>query len=205
MKTSHALPGKPRLTKRQLQAMETKDKIYNAAIAEINKKGYSNVSIEDITTAANVAKGTFYTHFESKEAVVLYTAMQADKVYQRAYEQVRHLAFLPMVTQFVRLSYLENEKRGKEIIKAMVSNYFSIPDYNFYNQDRYLLRYLNVIVEAGKAQGALDGRLPTSQYVNTLLSTIIGMEVLWCFDEQGLSLADMMEDAVHTAARGMMK
>ena len=48
-------------TKRQLQAMETKNKIYKAAIEEINKKGFNNVNIEDITTAANVAKGSFYT------------------------------------------------------------------------------------------------------------------------------------------------
>ena len=46
-----------RLTKRQLQAIETKKKIYDAAVQVINEKGFGNVSIEDITTRANVAKG----------------------------------------------------------------------------------------------------------------------------------------------------
>ena len=33
-----------RLTKRQMQAMETKNKIYQAAVREINKKGFNNVN-----------------------------------------------------------------------------------------------------------------------------------------------------------------
>lgn len=194
-----------KLTKRQLQAIETKDKVFNAAIMAINEKGFNNVSVEDITTAANVAKGTFYTHFESKEAVVFYTSIQSDKIYEKAYEQVQNLDFLPMVTQFARLSYLENEKRGKEIVKAIISNYFTSPEHNFYNKGRSLLQCLERIVESGKRQGCLDVVVPTDQYVNTLLSMIVGVEVMWCFDEQGRSLADMMTEAVYAAAKGMMQ
>ena len=65
-----AAPAPARRTKRQLQALKTKDRLFVAAVKMINEKGYENVSVEDITSAANVAKGTFYTHFESKEAVV---------------------------------------------------------------------------------------------------------------------------------------
>ena len=111
-----------RLTKRQMQAMETKNKIYQAAVREINKKGFNNVNIEDITTAANVAKGSFYTHFDSKEDIIFYTFETSDKIYQRAIEKVEGSSFLYMVTHFVQLCYTEHEKRGKGIIKAMISN-----------------------------------------------------------------------------------
>ena len=92
-----------RLTKRQMQAMETKNKIYQAAVREINKKGFNNVNIEDITTAANVAKGSFYTHFDSKEDIIFYTFETSDKIYQRAIEKVEGSSFLYMVTHFVQL------------------------------------------------------------------------------------------------------
>ncbi len=194
-----------RITKRQLQAMKTKDKIYSAAVKEINEKGFSNVSIEDITTAANVAKGTFYTHFESKEALVFYTFMQSDKFYKRAYEKVKDLDFLSMVTGFVRISYIENEKRGKGILKAMISSYFTASGYNFYSRDRFLIQCLEMIVEQGKRQGALDGVVSTHRYVDILLSTMVGVEVMWCFDNQGLGLTDIMEDAIRVTAKGMLK
>lgn len=192
-------------TRRQIQAMETKNKIYNAAIKKINEKGFNNVSIEDITAEANVAKGTFYTHFESKEAVVFYTYKNSDEVYKQAYEQVKHLDFYSMVTQFARISYIEYEKRGKGIIEAMITNYFAKPGYNVYGKDRALLKCLGAIVESGKKEEVLDTAISTDKYVDILLSTLVGVEVLWCFESQTVSLSDMIEAAICVTAKGMMK
>lgn len=194
-----------RITKRQLQALATKDKIYRAALNVINDKGYNNVNIEDITSEANVAKGTFYTHFESKEAIVLYTFEQSDEIYARAYEKVAGRDFLYMITQFVRISYTEYEKRGKGIIKAIIANYFSFPENSVYGEQRRLYQCLSHIMESGKLEGVLDANIPTSQYVVTMVSTMIGVEVMWCFDREGQSLAHMMENAVTVTAKGMMQ
>lgn len=194
-----------KLTKRKKQALKTKDRIYNIAVKEINEKGINNVSIEDITKAAKVAKGTFYTHFESKEALVYYTFEQSDTIYQSAYEQVQDLKFLYQVTCFAHISYLEYEKRGKGIIKAIISNYFSMPEQNFYSKDRLLIKCLEKIVEKGKQEGVLDEEKPTDQYVSILVSTLAGVEVMWCFDTENRKLADMIEEAVGTVAKGMMK
>ena len=194
-----------RLTKRQMQAMETKNKIYQAAVREINKKGFNNVNIEDITTASNVAKGSFYTHFDSKEDIIFYTFETSDKIYQRAIEKVEGSSFLYMVTHFVQLCYTEHEKRGKGIIKAMISNYYNYPGEAFYSHDRVLYKCLEHIVETGKKQQVLDASLPTDHYANILLSTMVGVEVMWCFDDQGQSLADMMMEAIRITALGMMK
>ncbi|MGI6110559.1 MAG: TetR/AcrR family transcriptional regulator [Eubacteriaceae bacterium] len=201
MEENHAA----KMTRRQLQAIETKNKIYNAAIAVINEKGFTNASIEDITSRADVSKGSFYTYFESKEALVFYTFQQSDEVYEWAFSQVKDKDFLSMIMQFVKISYQEYEKRGKGIIKAMVSNYFTFPDYNFYSGDRDLLKCLDLIIEQGKQQGVLDPETKNSQYVRLILSTLVGTEVMWCLDEQDSSLADMIVNAVMVTARGMMK
>jgi AcrR family transcriptional regulator len=44
-------------------------KILDAALEEFGEKGFSDGSIVGITTRARVALGTFYTYFDSKEAV----------------------------------------------------------------------------------------------------------------------------------------
>jgi len=44
-------------------------KILDAALEEFGEKGFSEGSIVGITTRASVALGTFYTYFDSKEAV----------------------------------------------------------------------------------------------------------------------------------------
>ena len=58
------------LTNRQIQAVNTKNKIYSAAIKSFINKGFNNVRIKDITDIAGVSKGTFYTHFDSKESII---------------------------------------------------------------------------------------------------------------------------------------
>lgn len=193
-----------KLTNRQLQALETKNKIYNAAVTVINEKGFHNTSIEDITSYADVAKGSFYTHFESKEAIVFYTFQQSDEMYDKAFAQIKDEDFLDMMIHFVKISYTEYEKRGKGIIKAIVSSYFTFTDYNFYSKDRDLMKCLNKIIAKGKEQEVLDIHIPTDRYVNLLLSTLVGVEVMWCLDDQGNSLADMIADAVRITTVGMM-
>ena len=58
------------MTKRQENAQETRRKIYSTACSLIEEKGFANVSVEDITRACGVAKGTFYVYFRRKEEII---------------------------------------------------------------------------------------------------------------------------------------
>ncbi len=205
MSTSTQPAPTTRSTKRKDQSKRTKRKIYEAAVQEINQKGFNAVTIEDITTTAKVAKGSFYTHFKSKEDLVFSTLAFSDEIYKKAYQKVQNLAFLPMMTQFLRLSYPEYEKRGKGVLRAMISNYFAQEDQEYYGEDRILVQCLRGIVERGKRDGLLEKSISTQEYAQILLSTMIGVEVLWCFDKEGRSLADMMEQAMLITAKGMFR
>lgn len=44
-----------------------KQQIIEAGLAELHTRGYAACSVEDITKAAGVPKGSFYNHFASKE------------------------------------------------------------------------------------------------------------------------------------------
>jgi TetR/AcrR family transcriptional regulator, transcriptional repressor for nem operon len=44
-----------------------KQQIVDAGLAELHARGYAACSVEDITKAAGVPKGSFYNHFASKE------------------------------------------------------------------------------------------------------------------------------------------
>ncbi len=51
------------------RGQKTMRKILDAALGEFGEKGFSESSIVGITSRARVALGTFYTYFDSKEAV----------------------------------------------------------------------------------------------------------------------------------------
>ena len=55
---------------REEKAMITKNKIIEAARILIKEKGLDNVSVDDITKEAQVAKGSFYVYYKKKEDII---------------------------------------------------------------------------------------------------------------------------------------
>jgi len=55
---------------RTQQRLETHERIFEAAVAEFRRSGVAAAQIEEIVRAANVARGTFYLHFPTKDDVL---------------------------------------------------------------------------------------------------------------------------------------
>ena len=110
-----------------------------------------------------------------------------------------------MLMDFIRTAYTKHENNGKGIIKAMISNFFSFPDYSFISKDRTLLRILKKIVEKGKQENQLRDDIPSDHYVEELIVALLGAETLWCFDETGRSLVDIVDNAVRLTMKGISK
>jgi TetR/AcrR family transcriptional regulator, repressor for uid operon len=56
---------------RTRQRLETRDRIFAAALAEFRRVGVAAAEIEDIVRSAEVARGTFYLHFPTKDQVLM--------------------------------------------------------------------------------------------------------------------------------------
>lgn len=57
--------------KQDRRVLRTKQLLWDAFVKLILKKGYEAVTIQDIIDEANVGRSTFYSHFESKENLLL--------------------------------------------------------------------------------------------------------------------------------------
>lgn len=69
-------------TTRQRQKAETARRIFEAALRLFHEQGFAATTVEQITKAAGVAKGTFFVHFASKEAVLEHIGrLQMDRLY----------------------------------------------------------------------------------------------------------------------------
>lgn len=58
-------------SRRERQRLETRDRIYAAALEEFERVGFQRAQIETIVERAGVARGTFYFHFPTKDHVLL--------------------------------------------------------------------------------------------------------------------------------------
>ncbi len=48
---------------------DVRERLLEAGVRTLSKSGFNGCSVQDITDAAGVPKGSFYNHFESKEAL----------------------------------------------------------------------------------------------------------------------------------------
>ncbi len=58
------------LSRRERKKMETRQALIEAAADLFHEKGYEATTVEEITERADVAKGTFFNYFPSKEALL---------------------------------------------------------------------------------------------------------------------------------------
>jgi len=65
---SHTAAAYPSRMRRRL---ETRDRVFEAALTEFRRTGVSASQIEDIVKSAGVARGTFYLHFPTKDHVLM--------------------------------------------------------------------------------------------------------------------------------------
>lgn len=65
------LDAPARSNRRDDQRRETKLRLVTAAIALVGEVGWKRTTVEQIAERAGVAKGTFFVHFKTKEAIVV--------------------------------------------------------------------------------------------------------------------------------------
>ena|ERR1035437_5353917 len=60
----------PREGRRERHRAETRERLFRAALKIFAERGYLQTTVEDITNAADVGKGTFFNYFPTKEHVL---------------------------------------------------------------------------------------------------------------------------------------
>ncbi len=53
----------------RLSSVNVRERLLEAGVRTFSRSGFNGCSVQDITDAAGVPKGSFYNHFESKEAL----------------------------------------------------------------------------------------------------------------------------------------
>src|SRR5215475_830032 len=71
----------PSTDRRSRRSVETRERLFRAALEVFSKKGFVETTVEDITNAADVGKGTFFNYFPSKDHILLaFAEMQLSRL-----------------------------------------------------------------------------------------------------------------------------
>src|SRR5271165_1103921 len=107
--------------RRQRRSTETRERLFRAALRLFAEKGFAETTVEDVTNAADVGKGTFFNYFPSKEHILIaFSDMQLSKL-QATVDQMR--ARPEPMRSFLRsmtLRMTEEPSKAPDVVRALL-------------------------------------------------------------------------------------
>lgn len=146
------------LTERQKKALETREKLLAKSLELFGKYGFEHVSIEQITKACDVSKGTFYTHFPSKYDVILEKFKELDNFYMTVEKKIdSHLSASQKILkiyeeQMIYLTTVAGKDVMRTVYTAAITNHAG-QDHYLISPQRKIFQILNQYVEEGIQTG----------------------------------------------------
>ena len=159
---------------------ETRERIGRAAMALIARRGLAATSVEEITRAADVAKGTFFNYFPSKEHVfVVFVEAQHAKLRQAVAdaERGRRRIRFDLLDQFLALA--EEPGSSRDLAAALVSALLGsgtvreIAAVGMAEGRRLLARIFSLGQERGEVRADRDPRLLGLALQEALFGTLV--------------------------------
>lgn len=94
--------------------MGKKELIVSSTKKIILEKGYKNVSVEDITNDAGIAKGSFYTYFKSKNLVIDYILEEIIAKMKKEFKLDKRMSLENTIKKMVRARIKLDDEKLKE-------------------------------------------------------------------------------------------
>ena len=173
--------------RRQRRAAETRLRLFRCALQLFSQRGFPNVTVEDITQAADVGKGTFFNYFESKEHVLgVMAEIQLGKV-----REATALALQGKQTIHSALHHLfhraaEEPGRSPDLARALISCFLAsksvreIMERNMKEGRRLIAK----IIAEGQKRGEIHSRLKKDKVAIQVLQAFMGTILFWSLHEE---------------------
>jgi len=189
---------------RDAQRLQTRARVFDAAVAEFGRSGLAGADVAAIAAAAGVARGTFYFHFPTKEHVLV-ELERAEEAKIVATLDARSAApddLLSLLTLLIRHVLVAEDRLGPIVFKDMLGLHFSA---NRPIEDQLTEHPLAGFVIAAVADAQAAGRVSRSADPGELgVIFLTGLFALLATGGTGLpERAALLDRYVLTIVRGM--
>jgi AcrR family transcriptional regulator len=168
--------------RRQRRAAETRLRIFRSAIQLFAERGFSNVTVGEITEAADVGKGTFFNYFESKDHVLEVMAeIQLGKIHDAARIAASGKQSMRAVLHRLALRLAEEPGRSPQLARAVVSSFLASDVVRSLIEMQMIdgRRIIAEIVAQGQKNGEIRPRLKRDAVALQFQQAVMGTILLW--------------------------
>jgi AcrR family transcriptional regulator len=191
--------------RRSRRSAEIRERLFRAALDQFAKKGFAETTVEDITNAADVGKGTFFNYFPSKDHILLaFTEMQLNRLRQ-AVEEARHTTEpLPRFLRSLSTRMTAEPARNPDIIRTLLLAFLSNSEVRQAMMDLQarVLALHTELIQLGQDRGEIRSDLPAKEIAQVFRQSIFGTLLIWSLYGDA-SLQSRMDSAFELLWTGM--
>lgn len=191
--------------RRERKREEMRERIFRTALKLFATRGFAETTVEDITEAADVGKGTFFNYFPSKEHVLFaFADMQVGKI-ERGAESVRQ-GKVP-VREMLRNTVAElavEPGKSAALVRAIFGTALSHPQLRTFmkEQMRRGREQVAVVIRLGQERGEIRDDFAAEALARSVHQAFFGGLILWALDDEG-ALAERQEKSVEIVWNGI--
>lgn len=189
------------LTRTQKRQKETKERIFRVAMELFIENGFENTTVSDITEAADIGKGTFFTYFPTKEAIFRQLGeMMMETMSAAAEEGMKAKQPIPVILKNTLTASADWHEANKPITQQMVRLSVSVEP-NTPNKRR-LLELLKNLIHIGQENGELNNEVNVQDAALVLGAIYFTAVSFWALTEN-VSLRERLASSVDVVLEGL--
>ncbi|EXG78570.1 TetR/AcrR family transcriptional regulator [Cloacibacillus evryensis] len=200
-----------RSNKRKLQAIETKNRIFDIAHTMFRERGFYNVTVEEIADAANISVGALYHHFKNKYELLTAWHDRLDEQYAKYYINIKNDPHFANATapEIIKemLLYIQETciNYGTEYISVIYSYLLSNTEFATIMTDmgREYYKIMTELMEKGQDEGTIRKDIPVAQLVHDLTIVSRGCLTDWAIEHSNKRMRDFSKSVLDSFLRGI--
>jgi AcrR family transcriptional regulator len=191
--------------RRTRRSAELRERIFRSALDLFAQKGFSETTVEDITNAADVGKGTFFNYFPSKDHILLaFGEMQLARLREAVDEARQTNEPLPKFLRSLTTRMTEEPARNPDLIRVLLLAFLSNPDVRqaMLDLQTRVLALHSEMIQLGQERGEIRKDLPPIEIAQVFRQVIFGTLLIWSLYGDA-SLASRMDSAFEIVWTGL--
>ena len=196
------------MTKRQENALKTRQKLRDAAENLLKTNGFNALCVEDITKSAGVAKGTFYVYFKHKEDIISEICRGYFKKIEDQINEMKSADLIEKLSLYFD-SFMEAvELYGKNICREWIRGAIdpnTAPDNTDMSKWQYDVEQLQNILNKAIKNKELKADTPIELLCHIIISELYGMMLCWCMSDGKFEPLDWTEKFCNAQLKLILK
>jgi AcrR family transcriptional regulator len=172
----------PRPNRRARQSANIRERLFRAALRLFAEYGYQKTTVENITEAADVGKGTFFNYFPTKEHVLATYGEERVAAIQRAVEQAksRKRPVLDVLQELIT-DLAGQSSESPDLLRAIFAAHLSSPSIRAHLQQRLRRgrRLMAEIFALAQQTGEVRRDLPAAELARLTHIVFMGVTIAW--------------------------